>query len=155
MHRNRISVKLYSLSCKFYKVKEVAVKDQKSRPMCLTLVWILFFLGMCSQITRADSLLVNLQPAAEESTIERVGLDGSSIEKCTYRLLNGLRESFRGVRRESQLRSNLRWNTHFLAVEDTAKIFWGFGCLAAAVRYQIQDSESIILDYIHQQDGEK
>lgn len=130
------------------------MKSRKKQVMCLTLVFILFFLGMCSQTERVHSLLTTLHSIEEADTIDRAGMDCSYIGKGTAALISGLRNTFQTVRRE-QIRTNLRWHAEFLRMEEMTGISLVFSAVAAVILYRIQGNEATILNYIHKQDGEK
>ena len=100
------------------------MKSKKSSFVCITLALILLFLGMCSQIKRADSILASFQQmipemetdaaflnpnALKSDSINKAGADFSYIGNCTNKLITGLRDTFQNIRR-GQGRIGLRTN---------------------------------------------
>lgn len=130
------------------------MKSRKKQFVCITLVFILFFLGMCQQTTKAHSFLTSLRCMEEAETIDRTGMDCSYIGITTARLITGLRDTFQSCKRE-QIRAGLRWNAEFLRLEEMLKMVLSLSVISAVIQYRLQGSEITILNYIHKQDGEK
>lgn len=145
------------------------MKSKRSSLMCIALACILLFLGMCSQIKRADSVLASFQQIASEAdyvltdsqqtvfgadTIDKAEIDAFYIGNCTNKLIDGLRDTFQSIRR-GQGRTTLRNQAEFLCIQEILQMFLSFYVVIAAVCYQIQGSEIKILNYIHNQDGKK
>lgn len=145
------------------------MRSKKSSFVCIALAVILLFLGMCSQIKRADSILANFQQMTakaesamtdnlqinlETEFINKAEIDSSYINNCTDELITGLRDTFRNFRRE-QGRTGLKSQMEFLCIEEILQVFASFYIIIAAMCFKIQGSDIIILNYIHNQDGEK
>lgn len=145
------------------------MRSKKSSFLCIVLAVILLFLGMCSQIKRADSILANFQQMTakaesamtdnlqinlETEFINKAEIDSSYINNCTDELITGLRDTFRNFRRE-QGRTGLKSHVEFLCTEEILHVFASFYIIIAAMCFRIQGSDIIILNYIHNQDGEK
>lgn len=143
------------------------MKSKKSSYLCITLAFILLFLGMCSQIKRADSVLASFQQMASEAeftdsqrivletkSIDKAEIDSSYIGNCTNKLITGLRDTFQNIRR-GQGRIGLKSQVEFLCMEEILQIFASFYIVIAAMCFGIQGSDIAILNYIHNQDGEK
>ena len=143
------------------------MKSKKSSFVCITLALILLFLGMCSQIKRADSILASFQQiisepdfadsqriALETESIDKAEIDSSYIGNCTSKLITGLRDTFEEVRR-GHGRIGLKSQVEFLCMEGILQIFVSFYTVSAAMCFKIQGSDITILNYIHNQDGEK
>lgn len=130
------------------------MKNKKSSLLCLNLVFILLFLGMCSQVNRADSLLASFQHISEAATIEKMEVDTSYIGKCTNKLITGLRDTFQSIRR-GQGRSYFRNSGELFLLRESLQVLQCSYFIIFAVIFQIKSSEITILNYIHDQDGEK
>jgi len=114
---------------------------------------IILFSGMCSQIERTDSFLAFQQQATEADVIENVKND-LFIGNCTNKLITGLRDTFQKVRR-IQRGSSFRNHVEFLWIKEILQVL-SFVCIAAVLTCQlIRSSKTAILNYIHDQDGEK
>lgn len=145
------------------------MKSKKSSLACITLAFILLFSGMCSQIKRADSILASFQQvvleadsdlmnsrrkALETDSIDKAEADSFYIGNCTNKLITGLRDTFQNIRR-GQGRIALKTNVEFLCVEVILQAFLSLYVIVADVCSRIQGSDARILNYIHNQDGEK
>ncbi len=145
------------------------MRSKKSSVVCITLAVILLFLGMCSQFKRADSVLASFQQmvieaesaladgqqvSLEANFIDKAEIDSSYIGNGTSRLITGLRDTFQNFRK-GQGRISLKTNVEFLCIEEILQMFLSFYIVFTAVYFRIRGSETIILNYIHNQDGEK
>lgn len=130
------------------------MKSRTKQFGCMMLVFILFFLGMCQQTTKAHSFLTYLQHMEEADRIEKTQADCVYAGSGTARLISGLRDTFQNIRRE-QIRPNLRWNAESFRLEEMQKSFLVFTAISAVLLYRIKGRDITILDYIHKQDGEK
>lgn len=123
------------------------------------LVWILLAIivmttGMCSEIERAHSFLESQNQSVEADTIAHVTNSTTYIGNCTNKLITGLRDTFQRIRR-GHGRSNFRSCTEFLWLKEILHMLLFFD-IATVVVYQVIQSDSVaILEYIHNQDGEK
>ena len=130
------------------------MKKRKSRVLCLIIIYIVLFLGICSQIEKADSLLVSLHHMTQEETIEKIASDYSYISKGTNKLIRGLGTTIDNLRRERG-RGSVRSSESFLAVRIGVLPIL-FICLAVITgEVHTRGSTVAILKYIHDQDGEK
>lgn len=120
----------------------------------MVLAFILLFLGMCSQVKRADSLLASFHHISEADTIEKMELDISYIGKCTSKMITGLRNTVQSIRRE-QGRNHFRNSGELFLFRERLDIMF-FSCfLFIATVILIKGSDITIRKYIHDQDGEK
>lgn len=131
------------------------MKSKKSNLICIILAVILLFVGMCSQMGRTDSLVASFQNTLEADTIEDVENDTLYIGNCTSKLITGLRDTFRNLRRRGEGRTSLRNYSKFLIMEGISPILLSMILLIHVVCQQIPDGKIAILTYIHNQDGEK
>ena len=131
-----------------------SIKGIKNSLIWIMLSFIVLFTGMCSEIERTDSSLVTLQHMVEADTIEDVKNDTLYFGNCTNKLITGLRNTFRKIRR-GQGRISLRNYAEFLWLKEILQMLCSF-CIAAIVTCLIiQSSNVAILEFIHNQDGEK
>ncbi len=130
------------------------MQSRKKQYFCIMLVFIVIFLGMCQQTTKAHSFLTYLQYMDKEDTIDRAGTDCAYLANGTARLISGLRDTFQSMRRE-QVKPNLRWNTESIRFEELHNTFLVFTAISAVLLYRIKGRDITILDYIHKKDGEK
>lgn len=130
------------------------MKCKKSSLVWIILSFIVLLTGMCSQIKRTDSFLALPKQIAETDTIRDVENDTLYIGNCTNKLITGLRNTFQKSRR-GQGRISLRNYTEFLWLKEILQVLCSF-CIAAIVTCLIIQSSNIaILEFIHNQDGEK
>ena len=109
---------------------------------------------MCSEIERTDSCFVISEYAVEEDTIENVKNDSLYFGNCTNKLITGLRNAFSKSRR-GQGRISLRNYAEFLWIKEILQML-SYVCIAALYVCQpTEHSKVAILNYIHNQDGEK
>lgn len=130
------------------------MKKRKSSLSCLLLVFILLFLGMCSPMNRADSFLASLKSISEAETIDKIEMDISYIGKCTNKLITGLRDTYQSIRR-GQGRSYFRNSGELFFSRESLQVLLFHCFIIFAVLFQIKGSDVTILNYIHNQDGEK
>lgn len=130
------------------------MKKKKSRLLCLNLVLILLFLGMCSPVQRADSVLASFRHISEVETIEKNEVDSSFIGRGTNKLITGLRSTFQNIRR-GQGRVHVRNSGDLFLIRENLQtlLLTCFAVFTAIL--QILGSDVKILNYIHNQDGEK
>lgn len=115
---------------------------------------IMLFTGMCSEIERTDSSFSYSKSASEAESIECVKNDTLYIGNCTNKLISGLRDTFQKVRR-GQGRINLRSYAEFIRIKEILQMLVMFCSVALVVCPNIQSGSIAILNYIHNQDGEK
>ena len=130
------------------------MKCKKSSLIWIILSIIVLLAGMCSQIERTDSFLSLPKQTAEADTICDVKSDTLYIGNCTNKLITGLRDTFQRIRRDHG-RLSLRNYAEFLWLKEILQMLCSF-CIAAIVTCLIiQSSNVAILEFIHNQDGEK
>ena len=123
------------------------------------LVWILLAIivmttGMCSEIERADSFLAYQNQSTEVEMINHQKDIATYIGNCTNKLITGLRDTFQRCRR-GQERISFRNYAEFLWMKKILHLILFF-VVTVTVTYLIIQSDSIaILEFIHNQDGEK
>ena len=123
------------------------------------LVWILLAIivattGMCFEIERADSFLSYQNQSTEAEMINHVKDTTTYIGNCTNKLITGLRYAFK--KNESKKESiSLRNFAGMLLVKKSLQLFLNFWCTSGVLYLLIQNYSSAILNYIHNQDGEK
>ena len=123
------------------------------------LVWILLAIivvttGMCFEIERADSFLSFQNQSIEAEMINHVKDTTPYIGNCTNKLITGLRDTFQRCRR-GQGRISFRNYAEFLWMKKILHLILFF-VVAVKVTYLTIQSDSIaILEFIHNQDGEK
>ena len=123
------------------------------------LVWILLAVivmttGMCSEIERADSFLLSQSQSMETEMIDNVKNTTSYIANCTNKLITGLKDTFQRSRR-GQGRIGFRNYAEFLWMKKILHLFLSFLVAVSVVCPNIQSGSTAILNYIHNQDGEK
>lgn len=129
------------------------MKSKKSSLVWIILSIIVLLTGMCSEIERTDSYFV-ISQAAEADTIENVKNDSLYFGNCTNKLITGLRNVFSKSRR-GQGRISLRNYAEFLWIKEILQML-SYVCIAALYVCQpTEHSKVAILNYIHNQDGEK
>lgn len=126
----------------------------KSKVVIMLLLIIMLFTGMCSEIGRTDSFSSFSKQVSETETIEYVKNDTLYIGNCTSKLITGLRDTFQRSRR-GQGRFSLKSYVEFLWKKEILQILVLFSIAALVVCPNIQSSSITILNYIHNQDGEK
>ena len=130
------------------------MKCKKSSLVWIILSIIILFTGMCSEIERTDSFLVLQKQTNETDQICDIKSDTLYIGNCTNKLITGLRDTFQKSRR-GYGRISLRSYAEFLWLKEILQMLCHF-CIAVVVTcLTIQNSNTAILNYIHNQDGEK
>ena len=115
---------------------------------------IILLTGMCSEIERTDSFLPLPKQISEADAIRDVKSDTLYIGNCTNKLITGLRDTVQRSRRV-QGRFGLRNYAECLYLKDILQMLCSY-CIAVVVScLTIQNSNTTILNYIHNQDGEK
>lgn len=110
--------------------------------------------GMCSEIERTDSCLVSQNYSSNAETLETIKNNTIYIGNCTNKLITGLRETFQRSRR-GQGKISLRGNAEFIWMKEILHLCLFFCITVAGICTIIQSDSSAILNYIHNQDGEK
>ena len=123
------------------------------------LVWIILAIivmttGMCSEIERADSFLLSQSQSMETEMIDNVKNTTSYIANCTNKLITGLKDTFQRSRR-GQGRIGFKNYAEFLWIKKILHLFLSFFVAMSVVCLNIQSGNIAILNYIHNQDGEK
>ena len=123
------------------------------------LVWILLAIivmttGMCSEIERADSFLSFQSQSIEAEMIDNIKNTTSYIGNCTNKLITGLKDTFQRSRR-GQGRIGFRNYAEFLWMKKILHLLLSFFVAMSVVCPNIQSGSIAILNYIHNQDGEK
>ena len=130
------------------------MKCRKSSFVWIILSIIILLTGMCSQIERTHSFLALSKQTAETDAICDVKNDTLYIGNCTNKLITGLRNTFQRNRR-GQGKINFRNYAEFIWLKEILQVLCSF-CIAAIVTCLIiQSSKVAILEFIHNQDGEK
>ena len=130
------------------------MRSKKSSLVWIILSIIVLLTGMCSEIERTDSCFAISEYAVEEDTIENVKNDSLYFGNCTNKLITGLRNDFSKSRR-GQGRISLRNYAEFLWIKEILQML-SYVCIAALYVCQpTENSKVAILNYIHNQDGEK
>ena len=130
------------------------MKCKKSSFVWIVLSIIILLTGMCSQKERTDSFLMFSKHVVETEQINEIKNDTSYIGNCTNKLITGLRDTFQKSRR-GEGRISLRNYAEFLWLKEILQTLFSF-CIAAIVTCLIiQSSNVAILEFIHNQDGEK
>lgn len=130
------------------------MKCRKSSFVWIILSIIILLTGMCSQIERTDSFLALSKQTAETDAICDVKNDTLYIGNCTNKLITGLRNTFQR-NRKGQGKINFRNYAEFIWLKEILLMLCSF-CIAAIVTCLIiQSSKVAILEFIHNQDGEK
>ncbi|MBR3602502.1 MAG: hypothetical protein IKL49_09320 [Lachnospiraceae bacterium] len=131
-----------------------SIESIKNSLIWIMLSFIVLLTGMCSEIERTDSSLLTLQHMVEIDTIEEVKNDTLYIGNCTNKLITGLKNTFQRVRR-GQGRISLKNYAEFLHIKEILHML-SYVCIAALFVCQPTEcSKTAILNYIHNQDGEK
>ena len=123
------------------------------------LVWILLAIivmttGMCSEIERADSFLPSQSQSMETKMIDNEKNTTSYIGNCTNKLIAGLKDTFQSSRR-GQGRIGFRNYAEFLWMKKILHLLLSFFVAMSVVCPNIQSGSIAILEFIHNQDGEK
>lgn len=130
------------------------MKSKKSSFVWILLSIIVLLTGMCSQIERTDSLLLLSKQTAEADVICDIKNDTLYIGNCTNKLITGLRNTFQRNRR-GQGRLSFKNYAEFLWLKEILQMLCSFGIAAIVTCLIIQSSNVAILEFIHNQDGEK
>lgn len=123
------------------------------------LVWILLAIivmttGMCSEIERTDSFLPSQSQSMETKMIDNEKKTTSYIGNCTNKLIAGLKDTFQSSRR-GQGRIGFRNYAEFLWMKKILHLLLSFLVAVSVVCPNIQSGSIAILEFIHNQDGEK
>ncbi len=123
------------------------------------LVWILLAIivmttGMCSEIERTDSFLSFQGQSIENEMIDNEKNITSYIGNCTNKLIAGLKDTFQRSRR-GQGRIGFRNYAEFLWIKKILHLLLSFFVAVSVVCPNIQSGNTAILNYIHNQGGEK
>ena len=130
------------------------MKSKKSSFVWILLSIIVLLTGMCSQIERTDSFLALSKQTAEADVICDIKNDTLYIGNCTNKLITGLRNTFQRNRR-GQGRLSFKNYAEFLWLKEILQMLCSFGIVAIVTCLIIQSSNVAILEFIHNQDGEK
>ena len=130
------------------------MKRIKSSIVIIVLSFIVLFIGMCSEIERTDSFVLYSKQASEIETIEQVKSDSLYIGNCTNKLITGLRDTFQRSRRGTG-RLSLRSYAEFVWIKEVLQMLVFLSIAVAVVCPIIQINSTAILEFIHNQDGEK
>ena len=122
--------------------------------LLILLSMIVLLAGMCSEIERTDSCLVSQNHSANAERLDTVKNNTMYIGNCTNKLITGLRSTFQR-NRKGQGRISLRGNAELLWTKVISHLFLFFGIAVATAGTIVQSDSSAILNYIHNQDGEK
>lgn len=133
---------------------EFIMKSKKSNLIWLLLSIIVLLAGMCSEIERTDSFLVTPQHMVESDTIEGVKNDTLYIGNCTNKLITGLRDTFQKIRR-GEGRIALKNYAEYFLWKEILQMLFSFAIASLVVCQPTESSKITILNYIHDQDGEK
>lgn len=129
------------------------MRNKKSSLIWIVLSVIVLLSGMCSQIERTDSFLAFQQHATEADVIESIKND-LYIGNCTNKLITGLRDTFQKSRR-FQRGVSIRNYADYLWIREKLQVLCSV-CITVVITCQlIKSSKTTILNYIHDQDGEK
>ena len=123
------------------------------------LVWILLAIivmttGMCSEIERTDSFLPSQSQSMETKMIDNEKNTTSYIGNCTNKLIAGLKDTFQSSRR-GQGRIGFRNYAEFLWMKKILHLLLSFLVAVSVVCPNIQSGSIAIIEFIHNQDGEK
>ena len=123
------------------------------------LVWILLAIivmttGMCSEIERTDSFLPSQSQSMETKMIDNEKKTTSYIGNCTNKLIAGLKDTFQSSRR-GQGRIGFRNYAEFLWMKKILHLLLSFLVAVSVMCPNIQSGSIAILEFIHNQDGEK
>ncbi len=130
------------------------MKSKQSSIIRILLTFIVLLTGMCSEIERTDSFLALPKQMAEADSISDVENNTLYIGNCTNKLITGLRDTFQKSRR-GYGKLSLRNYAEFLWLKEILQMLCSF-CIAVVVScLVIQSSKTAILEFIHNQDGEK
>ena len=124
-----------------------------------SLIWILLSIivvtvGMCSEIERAHSFPVSKNQSVEADAIDGVKNSTVYIGNCTHKLMSGLRDTIQRIRK-GQGEISFRGYAEFLWMKEILHILLFFCSSAVDLCLMIQSDSVAILEYIHNQDGEK
>lgn len=130
------------------------MKSKRSSLVWILLSFIILLTGMCLEIERTDSFLVTCQTMTETDSIAEVKNDSLYFGNCTSKLITGLRNVFQKSRR-GQGKISLKNYAEFLWMKEILQML-SYVCIAAlAVCQPTEHSKTAILEFIHNQDGEK
>ena len=121
---------------------------------CILLAIIVSFTGMCLENERVYSYFACQNHASEIETIDNQKNATLYIGNSTAKLITGLRYAFK--KNESKKESiSFRNFAGMLLVKKSLQLFLNFWCTSGVLYLLIQNYSRAILNYIHNQDGEK
>ena len=123
------------------------------------LVWILLAFivmttGMYSEIERVDSCLEFQNQRTETELIDKVKNTTPYIGNCTNKLITGLKDTFRRNRRGLE-KISFKNYAEFLWMKKILHLLLSFAVAVEGTCLTIQSDSIAILEFIHNQDGEK
>lgn len=130
------------------------MKNIHSNIAIILLSIIVFITGMCFEIERTHSYLGFQNQSLKEETLETAHNNVIYIGNCTNKLITGLRDTFQR-NRKGQERISLKNYAKFFTMAEILYLFLFFCNASVAICVVVQSGSIAILDYIHNQDGEK
>ena len=103
---------------------------------------------------RTDSYWLYTLNGGKTYTIENIENDTFLTENCTNQLIVGFRNTFQKGRR-GPAKSSLKNYAEFLWLKEILHVLCSFSVAVAVLDPMIQSSKVAILEFIHDQDGEK
>ena len=130
------------------------MKCTKSNLACILLSIIVSFTGMCLEVEKSHSYFAFQNQTSNIEVIDHQKNITLYIGNSTAKLIAGLRDTF--LRNQSKKgRISLRNFADFLWVKESLQPFLNFQCTTEVLYQLVQSNSTAILNYIHNQDGEK
>ena len=122
--------------------------------VCILLAIIVSFTGMCLENERVYSYFAFQNRASKIEIIDNQKNATLYIGNSTAKLITGLRSIFPKNQREKE-KISLRNVAEMLLIKKSLQSFLNFWCSSEVLYLLIQNYRRAILNYIHNQDGEK
>lgn len=122
--------------------------------VCILLSIIVSFTGMCLEVEKAHSCLVRQNQTSEFEMIDEQKNTTLFIGDSTDKLITGLRDVF-PKNQNKKGRISHRNVAEFLTVKERLRPFLNSWCAMGSLYLLVHSSSISILNYIHNQDGEK
>ena len=130
------------------------MKCINSNFVCILLSIIVSFTGMCIEVERAHSCFSFQNQTSEIEITDNQKSITLYIGNSTGKLITGLRDTFPRKQKWKE-RTSLRNLAEFLWIKESLQVFLNFWGITEVLYFLIQSNSAAILNYIHNQDGEK
>ncbi len=127
--------------------------SQKSCALCIAMIFMIVITGMCCRVGQADSLFCAV--TGQGQTLIQTETLTDASEMCTQELLRRDNSDFISNGRMVRIRTNLRVVLFFVIAGVVLQFLKHILTTVCRDAYHLVCSNTVILSYIHHQDGKK